>query len=1165
LVRGLEEGLRDTIEFLDVGVPVQSAASLFDSVVVVVPSVGVREWLVERLATRLGASGSRDGVVANVDFRFPAALDHFMPGRPEDDPWTPSAMTAALLTLCDTDPWRRRLSSKVAAVGGPLRFASRLADRFDRYHARRPAMIRRWELGAWSLAPEESGVTADGDELAAELSEHDRWQFEVWRDLRAVINVPSLPARLAGELASPSAEVRSSLPPRLLIFGFSSLGQHQVEVVTAIARFSELKVILVHPSPMLAARWAGAPVARTGDALPRRSVEAVPDDLARTVLPMVYGWLRTSRESQQLLARAGIPVVPHRNVDSVLAPATVLEALQRATSDGAVTKPLTQPSDQSVTLHRCHGPARQAEVAFDAIVQALQDDPSLQLHDVAIVSPDIQRMEPYLRATFDRSYRDSQGRVCLVPLSVADRSLQRVDEGARVFVAMLAVACGRLDSTSVQALLGDPALLDSNGVVEPEVWWQWIAAADQRWGADAQHRVRHGVTIVRADDSAEQRHTWLHTLRRVIIGALAGTGREPHVARIVPLPDVEVDELPEVLRLASLVGAVISLVESTTELRTPVEWATIIEDAFVRLCGPDSPLLPSPLSTLRELAALGDTVGVPFADAAGFLSTRCDGVPDSRFNRYGGIVATSMASVRLVPYRVVCIVGFDDEALSTGEAEGDDLVSRQHLLGDPDPRLEHRRALLDAVVSATDRLVICCNGRSLKNNDLVPLPTPLAELLDACRAVGAAPSGASDGPLALDVEHPRHSLSARNFRVGGVVAGRTWSHAADARDIASRIATASGRDATLTWQPIETQGVVRATVDELVTALMSPLSTFLERALSISKFDRDDGPEVQDVGDIPLHIDETSWALAARARYLAVGRDEGSEWREALEASESLPVTAGAAARAVSAIEHAAATFNDAFPRDAWTEVEEQRAVEVRCADGSVVEATIPPIISIHEDLVLREGRQWRHVLAEGSRWLFDPKFRVAPLSEWQTSRLCVGLIAAVAAGIDVKGILVPAPHTGRGGSILLHRVALASPISPEIAREWTSVLVGLRRRAASTPIPNFGGLAEQWAQCAAADPPNEELRDELRRQIAEYETPERGHVLGRDEELLIFGPEANVETLVPGIAIMNEYWSLRNRWWRKPSRSGNGMGKVPNRPFVLVELHCSEDIKERT
>lgn len=1156
LVRGLEEGLGDAIGFLDDGARAATSASLFEPPVVVVPSVGVREWLAERLATRLGASGARDGIAANIDFRFPAVLDHFMPGRPEDDPWSVPAMTSALLRLCDAEPWRGRLAPRIEAAGGPLGLASRLADRFDRYHARRPAMIRLWETGAWALAPEEPG--AGGEILATELTEHDRWQFDLWRNLRAEIGVPSLPARLAGELAAPSAEVRASLPPRLLVFGFSSLGQHQVEVISAIARFSEVSVVLVHPSPLLASRWAEAPVARNADALPRRTIEAIPDDLASSVLPLAHGWLRTSREAQHLLARAGVAVALHRVVDTptgTTTPATVLAALQQAIAEGATAPQPFGATDESLVLHRCHGPARQAEVAFDAIVQALQDDPSLHLHDIAIVSPDIERMAPYLRATFGRAYVDSEGRTCEIPLSVGDRSLQRVDDGARVFVAFLEVASGRMDSASVQALLGDPALLESNRVVEPDLWWQWIAAADQRWGADARHRSLHDVGIVRADGEPEQRHTWLHTLRRLVVGAVSGTGRETSVAGTAPLPDVEVDELPEALRLASLVGAIVALVEATGDRRTPAQWAVAIEDAFVGLCGDDSVLLSSPLATLAELAQVGDEVPVPFADAAAFLWARCDGVPDSRFSRFGGVIATSVASVRLVPYRVLCLVGVDDDVLGGGESEGDDLISRQQLLGDPDARLEHRRALLDAVVSASDRLIICCNGRSLKNNDQVPLPTPLAELLDACRAVGAAPSGAADGPLALEVEHPRHSLSARNFREGGVVPGRTWSHAADARDIAARIAVARVVDSAPTWQPAEVAGPLRATVSQLVEALESPLSTFLDRTLKIDRFDRDDAIGVADPGDVPLVMDDKAWAVAARDCYLAgdAGRDE---WRRSLVASGALPVTVGAASWARSELEDAAASFEGALPRRAWREVEEQRMVEVVCADGSVVEATVPPVIEVLEEILLRKGRSWRHVLAEGSRWLFDPTFLAKEPSSWQVSHLYVRLLAASASGIDARGILVPAPYDK--GLVMLHRFAFAAPPTRDAARDWFGRLVGLLRCAASTPIPNFDGRARDWAMCASADPPNEEQRAELRREIAEYKDSPFGLAAGRREELIVFGDEADIESVAPGLHVMDAYWKTRDRWWPKPSRRGNGMGKSTNKPYVLVELRLS-------
>ncbi len=227
--------------------------------------------------------------------------------------------------------------------------------------------------------------------------------------------------------------------------------------------------------------------------------------------------------------------------------------------------------------------------------------------------------------------------------------------------------------------------------------------------------------------------------------------------------------------------------------------------------------------------------------------------------------------------------------------------------------------------------------------------------------------------------------------------------------------------------------------------------------------------------------------------------------------------------------------------------------VEVVCADGSVVEATVPPVVEVLEEILLREGEGLRHVLAEGSRWLFDPTFLTETPSPWQDTRLYLGLLAATASGIDVQGILVAARH-GRG-PVVLHRFAFADRITRDAAREWFGTLVGLLRCAASTPIPDFKGRARRWADCASAAPPNEEKRARLRTEIAEFKDPPRGLTAGRRDELLVFGDEADIESLVPGLRIMHDYWKTRDRWWPKPSRSGNGMGKVRMKPYALVEL----------
>lgn len=1154
-VRSLAEGLDDAIGYLESMVS-PNAGSIFDEVTVVVPSVGVREWLTEQVALRLGATNGRDGVAANISFRFPGVLDHFMPGRPEDDPWSVPDMTAALLRLLGDPKRRDELAARIAAAGGPLRFAHTMADRFDRYHARRPAMIRLWEKGARSLAPVAEGPD---DGLSAQLSEHDQWQFNLWRDLRAAIGVPSLPSRLESELADPSPAVRAALPSQLLVFGFSALGQHQIEVLQAIARCSAVTVVFVHPSPVLASAWASPQVTPlNGDALPLRTIPAVPPELASSVLPLSFGWLRATRESQSLLGRAAIACAPHRP-DTRREPRNLLESLQTVVRDGAQAVQGPAQPDESVTVHRCHGPARQAEVVRDAVVQALQDDPTLQPHEIAVMSPDIERMAPYLRAAFGGSFVDSRNAEWSIPLVVADRAVQRVDDGSRVFVEFLRVAGGRLDATSVQALLADPTLLASHGIGEPDRWWQWMEVAEQRWGADAAHRERAGVAISGADGRPEQRHTWLHTVRRVVLGAVAADGSV--MADVLPLPDMEADDLPSALRFAELVGALVSLVDSQSEERTPARWAAVIEDAFVALCGEDSPLLSVPSRELAQLALLGDATAVPFADVASYLSDRFEGAPDARLVRYGGVLATSMASQRLVPYRMICLVGVDDEALGAGDSEGDDLIGRQQLMGDPDPRVEQRRAILDAALSASDRLVVCCNGQSLKNNDPIPTPVPVSELLDALRTIGAPVRDAAH--LELEVLHPRHSLSARNFRMDAVVPGRIWSHDRTARDIARRIVEGGGSAPGARWEPAALEAPSRLSVSNLVAGILKPLSVFLEHSLKISMFDLGHEGDGDDPDEIRLELDVARRALVAGAAYVAGELDAPGAATSAPSMEELLPVTRGARSRAVSSVEASIHRAAAALPRGSWRIVEESRSVDVAYG-GVVVSATIPPIIELVSDVVVVQKKDAPDVMAKGSRWFLEASFTETKPKEWAIAKRFVSIIVASAAGSPCHGVLEvagygdPQEHeNGASSSLLLHRYAMTTSLGSDAARTWLEGLVAMHRIAALAPIPDFAGLAAAWATSVVADPPQPEAREALRRAIAEGEDPSHPGKARTDsaEERLVFGVEPDIESIERAVPSIIEYRTLLKQWWTPPQLSKNGFGKVPNRPYYLVGM----------
>ncbi|MFM2046959.1 MAG: putative RecC protein, partial [Actinomycetota bacterium] len=141
-VENLRDILDPVVEYLTVG---STEADLFTPQRLIVPTAGVRAWLAPQVAARLGATaGNNDGVLANVRIGYIGMLNGLLRAgiEDEDDAWSIERVTMAVLRVIHgrdaSDPLIRK-------HGGHLRAARAIADRFDRYAARRPALIREWE------------------------------------------------------------------------------------------------------------------------------------------------------------------------------------------------------------------------------------------------------------------------------------------------------------------------------------------------------------------------------------------------------------------------------------------------------------------------------------------------------------------------------------------------------------------------------------------------------------------------------------------------------------------------------------------------------------------------------------------------------------------------------------------------------------------------------------------------------------------------------------------------------------------------------------------------------------------------------------------------------------------------------------------------------------
>ncbi|HSN33595.1 MAG TPA: exodeoxyribonuclease V subunit gamma, partial [Ideonella sp.] len=737
-----------------------SAGDPFAGDELIVPSAALRRELTLAIARA-------HGVCANVRFDFLARwlwrqIGRVLPAVAAESPFEPALLQWRLHAAFGDAGFvgaHPRLARYLAGADPLMRFelAGRVAALLEQYVTYRPDWLEAWQQGR--------GVDLGtaGDAARADL----RWQAELWRRLAGELGLdaPHPSAAFVDALRHGGAAlVRSSgLPAHAHVFALPAMPPLHVELLEQLGRWIDIDLYVLNPCREY---WFEVIDRRRLGHLAARGRAAGHEEGNR----LLAAWGRQTQAHVDLLVDRCADAVDDSRFVANDAP-SLLAALQNAILDLVELAPgslALTPDDRSIEVHACHSLTRQLEVLHDRLLGLFAADAALRPDDVLVVLPDLEAAAPLIDAVFGTVPAERH-----VPYAMTGRARSRVSAPARALLALLALADSRVPASALFGLLQQSIVarrfaLDDDAL---ERVHGWMRDAGIRWALDARHRADAGVP-------ADERHTLADGLARLFLGYALPADAGAPFAGLLPAGDAEGNEAVALGALWRYTEALARLHDDVRAPRLPAAWAELLHDATDRFLAPAD----DELEDLRELhAAIADLAesmqqgGVaeplPLTVVQAALAERLDhpargGVPT------GSVTFASMASLRGLPFAVVCAIGLDDGAFPSGGRPAEfDLMAAAPRRGDRQRRDDERNVFLDLLLAARRHLHLAYTGRSVRDNAPLPPSVLVAELLDVLVPAIAADPASADALHAarrrLVVEHPLQSFALEAFAIEG--------------------------------------------------------------------------------------------------------------------------------------------------------------------------------------------------------------------------------------------------------------------------------------------------------------------------------------------------------------------------------------------------------------
>ncbi|EHQ07633.1 exodeoxyribonuclease V subunit gamma [Leptonema illini] len=717
-------------------------ADLFHPLRVIVPNRNMKRWLQMYMA--------RKGIVAaHIRFQYVEdgirSLLEGIAGEYNPQVLRPLDLQGRILHLLlqdlksDSPLWplltqRESHSAREGSGEESLRIfqlSQRMTDLFTNYEYHRVGTLEDWREIDSDLTLDVFADSKFDDSLAADgLFEEQRKLYraatvEYGKDEQklnlSVLHADRVPVSEYARRVL-KGDVKKGEAPTVYLFGLSLLSRYHISLIRHLSDHYSFRAYLPDLVPGLFKRSANendeqwSPIEFTAEFRPENDLFA--------------GWKKSFAELLGLLETAfrGRIEWYGRNSDRTYPLGRFHDALLK----GSI-----HPITDRIHIGCCPGERREVETVYQCILQAMRDDPTLELTDIAVLVPDMEHYRPYILDVFERD-RTATDRP-LIPYNLSDYSAARESHFASGVRALFQLIRGDFTRSEVFELLYNPCCQHAIGI-DRETVAEWLRLFDDagiRRFFDAADRSAQVGTPT--DGERSDAFTFLRGLRSLYLGMflepddLLSDGLRPHSLFLV-----------DRTALLKLIDFVQRLYQWQQELKREFTGRERFDktmefiDGFLSIPASNNEEQEVRDHMESELRLYDLRLFKDFTLLEQAMLASLTGIAGGRGHYLaGGVTVCSLQPMRPVPFRHIYIAGLGEGQFPPREDRSTlNLLSRDPSVsagGLPHSNIatgEKARLLLyETLLSATDRIVLLYNGRdTTRDRELLPC-SPLNELI----------------------------------------------------------------------------------------------------------------------------------------------------------------------------------------------------------------------------------------------------------------------------------------------------------------------------------------------------------------------------------------------------------------------------------------------------